>query len=115
MKGRYIPLFASEIYDQNKKLADSGLATINLKSIMIGRYIYFFASTLLTMRHILSSGNGWTDSYRWECFSLIESRIQSLTCHRMVPSYYDMMCTGASVDPILDISYEYLHIYKKTT
>ncbi|PPQ84538.1 hypothetical protein CVT25_007608 [Psilocybe cyanescens] len=34
--GRYIPVFASEIYDQNKKLAKAGLAPINLTSIMIG-------------------------------------------------------------------------------
>ncbi|KAI0071137.1 serine carboxypeptidase [Panus rudis PR-1116 ss-1] len=34
--GRYIPVFASEIYDQNAKLKDSGVTPINLTSIMIG-------------------------------------------------------------------------------
>ncbi|KAF5376948.1 hypothetical protein D9615_007272 [Tricholomella constricta] len=39
--GRYIPLFASEVYDQNARLIQAGLTPINLTSIIIG--------------------NGWTD------------------------------------------------------
>ena len=35
-QGRYIPLFAAEVYDQNSKLVDAGLTPINLTSIMIG-------------------------------------------------------------------------------
>ncbi|KAI5118997.1 hypothetical protein M0805_004407 [Coniferiporia weirii] len=42
--GRYIPVFASAIYDQNAKLVEAGLTPINLKSVMIG--------------------NGWTDFFR---------------------------------------------------
>ncbi|KAI0933476.1 hypothetical protein AcV5_005612 [Taiwanofungus camphoratus] len=34
--GRYIPVFASEVYDQNVKLAEAGLTPINLTSVMIG-------------------------------------------------------------------------------
>ncbi|KAI0828821.1 serine carboxypeptidase [Trametes gibbosa] len=34
--GRYIPVFASTVYDQNARLVDAGLAPINLSSIMIG-------------------------------------------------------------------------------
>ncbi|KZT67101.1 serine carboxypeptidase [Daedalea quercina L-15889] len=34
--GRYIPLFASEIYDQNARLEAAGMTPINLKSVMIG-------------------------------------------------------------------------------
>jgi carboxypeptidase C (cathepsin A) len=34
--GRYIPVFAAEIYDQNAKLAGAGLTPINLQSVMIG-------------------------------------------------------------------------------
>jgi len=64
--GRYIPVFASAVYDQNAKLVEAGMEPINLKSIMIG--------------------NGLTDNYR------------------MIPSYYDMACSPASVEPILDIS-----------
>ncbi|KAH9487335.1 Carboxypeptidase Y-like protein A [Psilocybe cubensis] len=64
--GRYIPVFAAEVYDQNKKLVEAGMTPINLTSIMIG--------------------NGITDFYT------------------MIPSYYDMACTPASVAPILDIS-----------
>jgi cathepsin A (carboxypeptidase C) len=34
--GRYLPLFASYIYDQNAKLKEMGVAPINLASVMIG-------------------------------------------------------------------------------
>ncbi|CCM05789.1 uncharacterized protein FIBRA_08022 [Fibroporia radiculosa] len=34
--GRYVPLFASAVYDQNAKLIEAGLTPINLSSIMIG-------------------------------------------------------------------------------
>ncbi|EIN13162.1 serine carboxypeptidase [Punctularia strigosozonata HHB-11173 SS5] len=64
--GRYIPVFASAVYDQNAKLVEAGLTPINLTSIMIG--------------------NGVTDFYTLE------------------PSKYDMMCTPASVDPILPVA-----------
>ncbi|KAI0344400.1 serine carboxypeptidase [Trametopsis cervina] len=33
--GRYIPVFASEIYDQNTKLSEAGMTPINLASIII--------------------------------------------------------------------------------
>ncbi|KII86255.1 hypothetical protein PLICRDRAFT_43837 [Plicaturopsis crispa FD-325 SS-3] len=34
--GRYIPVFASEVYDQNAELVKAGLTPINLTSVMIG-------------------------------------------------------------------------------
>ncbi|KAI0640108.1 serine carboxypeptidase [Trametes polyzona] len=34
--GRYIPVFASTLYDQNTRLIDRGLTPVNLSSIMIG-------------------------------------------------------------------------------
>ncbi|KAH6905879.1 alpha/beta-hydrolase [Coprinopsis sp. MPI-PUGE-AT-0042] len=39
--GRYLPLFASYIYDQNAKLKDSGVTPINLASVMIGNDVSF--------------------------------------------------------------------------
>ena len=35
--GRYIPVFAAAVYDQNRQLVKNGLSPINLTSIMIGR------------------------------------------------------------------------------
>ncbi|GLB36810.1 putative peptidase S10 family protein [Lyophyllum shimeji] len=64
--GRYIPLFASEVYDQNARLIEAGITPINLTSAIIG--------------------NGWTDA------------------PSMVLSYFDMQCTPASLEPILDIA-----------
>ncbi|KAF5347055.1 hypothetical protein D9758_011617 [Tetrapyrgos nigripes] len=44
--GRYIPLFASAVYDQNAHLKDMGLTPINLKSAMIGNGLTdFFTMT----------------------------------------------------------------------
>ncbi|KIJ64661.1 hypothetical protein HYDPIDRAFT_90311 [Hydnomerulius pinastri MD-312] len=34
--GRYIPVFAAEVYDQNAKLVEAGVTPINLQSVMIG-------------------------------------------------------------------------------
>lgn len=36
LQGRYIPVFASAIYDKNAELAAAGVAPINLTSVMIG-------------------------------------------------------------------------------
>lgn len=36
-KGRYLPLFATAIYDQNAALTEKGISPINLKSILIGK------------------------------------------------------------------------------
>lgn len=36
--GRYIPVFASEVYEQNSKMLEAGLTPINLKSIIIGKW-----------------------------------------------------------------------------
>ncbi|KAF5346265.1 hypothetical protein D9756_011269 [Leucocoprinus leucothites] len=46
--GRYVPVFASEVYDQNTRLAKAGLTPINLQSIMIGNGITDFATTVLS-------------------------------------------------------------------
>ncbi|KAF5313260.1 hypothetical protein D9619_003740 [Psilocybe cf. subviscida] len=64
--GRYIPVFASAVYDQNAKLEAAGLTPINLQSAIIG--------------------NGMTDPF-----------VQFL-------SYYDFVCTPATVSPVVDIA-----------
>ncbi|CAA7266369.1 unnamed protein product [Cyclocybe aegerita] len=63
--GRYVPVFAAEVYDQNSKLVKAGMTPINLASIMIG--------------------NGFTYALP------------------MQASMYDMVCTPASVPPLLSI------------
>ncbi|KAJ7050430.1 serine carboxypeptidase [Mycena amicta] len=40
--GRYVPVFAAEVYDQNARLAAAGYTPINLKSVMIGNGITDF-------------------------------------------------------------------------
>ena len=36
-QGRYIPVFAAEVYDQNMHLIQAGMTPINLTSIMLGQ------------------------------------------------------------------------------
>ena len=42
--GRYLPIFGAHIYDQNAQLKDSGIAPINLSSVMIGECSTFSKS-----------------------------------------------------------------------
>ncbi|THU80417.1 peptidase S10, serine carboxypeptidase [Dendrothele bispora CBS 962.96] len=80
--GRYIPLFASAIYDQNPQLVQNGFTPINLTSVMIGngltdRYTMFSAyyemactsaslppvldiKTCVTMKQAISRCEKWT-------------------------------------------------------
>lgn len=44
--GRYIPLFAAEVYDQNPKLISAGLTPINLTSAIIGNGLTDFATMI---------------------------------------------------------------------
>ncbi|KAF8883441.1 Alpha/Beta hydrolase protein [Infundibulicybe gibba] len=53
--GRYLPVFASEIYDQNKIAAKDGLPTLNLKSVLIGNGITDI-STLYRGRYEVECG-----------------------------------------------------------
>ena len=38
IQGRYLPVFAAEIYDNNKNLVKAGLDPINLNSIIMGEF-----------------------------------------------------------------------------
>ncbi|KAI0317738.1 peptidase S10 serine carboxypeptidase [Amylostereum chailletii] len=53
--GRYLPVFASEIYDQNRIAAKSGRPTINLQSVIIGNGITDI-STLYPGRYAVECG-----------------------------------------------------------
>ncbi|OJT10990.1 Carboxypeptidase Y -like protein [Trametes pubescens] len=46
--GRYIPVFASAIYDKNAELTAAGVAPINLTSVMIGNGCTDFSTMLLS-------------------------------------------------------------------
>lgn len=36
LKGRYLPVYATAIYDQNTDLEEKGITPVNLKSVLIG-------------------------------------------------------------------------------
>ena len=82
MQGRYIPLFASAVYDQNAVLIRKSLTPINLTSAIIGMYSEAHAAGFADSP---SSGNGITDPFT------------------MIDAYYSMTCTPATVPPVLDI------------
>ncbi|PFH46824.1 hypothetical protein AMATHDRAFT_68987 [Amanita thiersii Skay4041] len=46
--GRYIPLFASAVHDQNARMVAAGMTPINLKSVMIGNGMTDFNSMIIS-------------------------------------------------------------------
>ena len=57
-QGRYLPVFASEIVDQNTIAASQGQQTINLKSVLIGNGITDISTyVLFLIDH--GSSNHW--------------------------------------------------------
>ncbi|KAF8188264.1 serine carboxypeptidase [Mycena galopus ATCC 62051] len=71
--GRYVPVFAAEVYDQNAKLAAAGYTPINLTSIMIGNGITDFY-------HQMSS------SFDMQCTSAsVPPTLSIADCVRMKP------------------------------
>lgn len=57
-QGRYLPVYASAVYDQNTYLIARNMTPVNLVSVAIGQYVPFH------FRHISlkdGSGNGATD------------------------------------------------------
>ena len=110
-KGRYIPVYASEILEQNLKLLDDGLTPINLKSIMIGRFdhLYYFELS----NHVTDFGltllrewcHGFPSVRSIHCifnFVLIAYFIDPPS----VPSsYYDILCTNVAAKPLLPVRY----------
>ena len=49
LQGRYIPLFASAVYDQNTALVENGLTPINLTSVIIGAFSEAYAVSFPTL------------------------------------------------------------------
>jgi carboxypeptidase C (cathepsin A) len=49
--GRYLPLFASAIYDLNPRLEKAGFTPVNLSSILIGGRLLLLR---LVLSHIIS-------------------------------------------------------------
>jgi hypothetical protein len=86
LKGRYVPVFAAAVYDQNAMLTAAGITPINLQSIMIGNY-WYQKQCFINLSHVPCAGNGLTDFYT------------------MSAAYVEMQCTGASVFPVQTISY----------
>lgn len=86
LQGRFLPVFASQIYDRNAQLVASGMTPINLASVIIGKCLQSLKVHTLTLTHG-SKGNGCTEDAT------------------MLPSYYDMMCMNTTVPPVIDIRY----------
>ncbi|KAI0778827.1 serine carboxypeptidase [Trametes elegans] len=57
--GRYIPVFASAVYDQNAGLVDAGLNPINLSSIMIGNGCTDFLGMTQSYYDVQCEGHGF--------------------------------------------------------
>ncbi|GAW07315.1 serine carboxypeptidase [Lentinula edodes] len=67
--GRYLPLFASAVYDQNSALIEAGITPINLTSVMIG--------------------NGMTDFYTMKVIPRCQKWLPSNFCNTMLYSPFE--------------------------
>ena len=83
IQGRYLPVYASAVYENNKVLKAAGIEPINLKSVMIGNgvtdtYTLAFLQTslydlnlailqhvFLQIRHRLHPGSDWRTRLRY--------------------------------------------------
>ena len=85
-QGRYLPVFASDIYDNNAKLVEAGMPSINLVSLMMGMPILPLrtpsTSTALTSSCL---GNPCTDMLTMYSF------------------YYEVQCQHKTFPPVTDI------------
>ncbi|KAF8518463.1 serine carboxypeptidase [Gautieria morchelliformis] len=54
--GRYLPVFASQIYDENKQAVGAGLTPVNLVSVMIGNGLTDFPRTMLSYYDMQCTG-----------------------------------------------------------
>lgn len=77
MQGRYLPVFASEIYDQNQLAEKDGRSTLNLKSVIIG--------------------NGLTDVSTRVCSPAIESYILTAP-YSLYAGRFEIECWTAALD-----------------
>ncbi|ESK86463.1 hypothetical protein Moror_9868 [Moniliophthora roreri MCA 2997] len=104
--GRYIPLFASAVYDQNAALVEAGLTPINLASVMIGNgvthwyhilYSYFDMtctgasvppvfniSTCIPMKNALGRCKKWTKESCIDQFDAINCAAASDFCDQQL-------------------------------
>ncbi|KAK7690230.1 hypothetical protein QCA50_006883 [Cerrena zonata] len=69
--GRYVPLFAAEVYDQNARLVEAGLTPINLTSMLLGN-------------GLTEAGARWRGGYEMQCTSASLAPINTISnCVRM--------------------------------
>jgi carboxypeptidase C (cathepsin A) len=98
--GRYVPVFAAEIYDQNAKLVEAGLTPINLQSVMIGNgYVdhYTLTSSYIDMQ--CTAASVFPISSISSCVRMKQAlpRCQKWTLESCI-NRYDAMSCGAAHD-----------------
>ncbi|KAI0686213.1 serine carboxypeptidase [Earliella scabrosa] len=57
--GRYIPMFAAAIYDQNAQLIEAGMSPVNLSSVMIGNGCTDFTNMVTSYYEVQCQGYGF--------------------------------------------------------
>ncbi|KAH7916117.1 Alpha/Beta hydrolase protein [Hygrophoropsis aurantiaca] len=98
--GRYLPVFASEIYDKNKVAESEGRPSLNLKSIMIGNGITDI-STLYEGRYQIECGTAALDVPFQQISTCVRiksalPRCQALMRNSCIDQFDHMNC-GAAV------------------
>jgi len=107
-QGRMLPVCGAAILDDNSQATSSGLAPVNLTSVMLGRYQP--QPNVPGHSYWYRAGNGCGDNGRsvGDLYLIsIRKNIYQLgdLINRMIPSYYDFQCTAVTgFRPIQEIS-----------
>lgn len=75
-QGRYIPVFASAIYDKNTELVEAGLTPINLTSIMLGRAIRYELVPCLHERLTMPPPREWMYGFQHDVSVLLRRPVR---------------------------------------
>lgn len=97
--GRYLPVFASEIYDRNQLASSQGGQTINLQSVLIGNGITDI-STLYSGRYEVECGRASFDKPIQTISNCVHMKTALPRCEKMmqvdcINSFDEINCRGA--------------------
>lgn len=104
-QGRYLPIFASKIYDQNDMLKKKGIVPVNLKSLAIGKPCH---ETFSSCNWISFVNFDREHGYKLVPVSLAlyvsVKRYHWVWTNSMLYSYHEVTCTNISVEPVQSTS-----------
>ncbi|EIW75294.1 carboxypeptidase Y [Coniophora puteana RWD-64-598 SS2] len=93
--GRYVPMFASTLYDQNRRLLAQGFGTVNLKSVMIGNGSPDWASLINSFVDFQCSIAPVQSISKCVKMKSLESRVQRWMSASCIETFDEISCGAA--------------------